>query len=128
MVLGRENFIMEKKKKEKKSRSSAQKNKGMWIAGLVIILVIGWFTWGRVNKVNSARLLKGNLAASSGYVRRETSATLSPALFVGKTAAAYQVAQEIPDVLDQLYCYCECDKHMGHASLLSCFIDSHAAT
>ncbi|MBI2999509.1 MAG: hypothetical protein HYY46_13835 [Deltaproteobacteria bacterium] len=41
---------------------------------------------------------------------------------------AYQVAQEIPDILDQLYCYCECDKHMGHLTLLSCFVDSHAAT
>jgi hypothetical protein len=60
--------------------------------------------------------------------RRETRATLDPALFVGKAAAAHKVAREIPEVLDQLYCYCQCDKHMGHKSLLSCYTDGHAAT
>jgi uncharacterized protein YbaR (Trm112 family) len=54
---------------------------------------------------------------------RETS--LDPALFVVQTARAYRIAQEIPDILDQRYCYCECDKHLGQ---LSCFVDSHAAT
>ena len=47
---------------------------------------------------------------------------------MGKAAAAHRVAREIPDVLDQLYCYCGCDKHQGHKSLLSCFTDGHAAT
>jgi hypothetical protein len=41
---------------------------------------------------------------------------------------AHQVAREIPDVLDRLYCYCGCDKHVGHESLLSCYTDNHAAT
>jgi hypothetical protein len=41
---------------------------------------------------------------------------------------AHQVAREIPDVLDRLYCYCGCDKHAGHESLLSCYTDNHAAT
>ena len=60
--------------------------------------------------------------------RRETRPTLDPARFVGKAAQAHRVAREIPDVLDQLYCYCECDKHAGHKSLLSCYTDGHAAT
>lgn len=59
---------------------------------------------------------------------RETRPTLDPALFVGKAAASHRVAREIPDVLDQLYCYCRCDKHLGHKSLLSCYTDGHAAT
>ena len=59
---------------------------------------------------------------------REKGTPLSPSLFVRQIARAYQVAQEIPEILDQLYCYCECDKHLGHHSLLSCFVDSHAAT
>jgi uncharacterized protein with PCYCGC motif len=53
--------------------------------------------------------------------------TLSPALFVGKTAAAYQVAREIPETLAQIYCYCGCDKLVGHTSLLHCFSDAHAS-
>ncbi len=60
--------------------------------------------------------------------RRETRPTLDPALFVGKAAASHRVAREIPDVLDQLYCYCRCDKQLGHKSLLSCYTDGHAAT
>lgn len=59
---------------------------------------------------------------------RETRATLDPALFVGKAQLAHRVAREIPEVLDQLYCYCGCDKHVGHKSLLSCYTDGHAAT
>lgn len=66
--------------------------------------------------------------AAGARARRETRPTLDPALFVGKAAAAHRVAREIPDLLDQLYCYCECDRHAGHKSLLSCFTDGHAAT
>lgn len=60
--------------------------------------------------------------------RHETRPTLDPAQFVGKAAAAHRIAREIPEVLDQLYCYCGCDKHEGHKSLLSCYTDGHAAT
>lgn len=52
---------------------------------------------------------------------------LSPELFKGKTAYTYQIAKEMPDVLDSLYCYCHCQKHSGHKSLLSCYADKHAA-
>ncbi len=119
---------MGKEKQEKQDQSQTKRKRGLWIAALVVVLVVGWFAWDWVGTNDSDRFLKGDPAASGSYVRRETRAPLSPALFVGKTAAAYQVAQEIPDVLDQLYCYCECDRHMGHVSLLSCFVDSHAAT
>jgi hypothetical protein len=68
------------------------------------------------------------IAAAAGAVRRETRPTLDPARFVGKAKVSHQVARDIPDVLDQLYCYCACDKHLGHKSLLSCYTDSHAAT
>ena len=53
--------------------------------------------------------------------------TLSPALFVGKAAAAYQVAREIPETLARLYCYCRCDVSVGHRSLLDCYSDAHAS-
>lgn len=57
----------------------------------------------------------------------ETRATMSPIEFTGETARAYQIAKEIPEVLDSMYCYCECEKHFGHKSLLSCYVDDHAA-
>ena len=42
-------------------------------------------------------------------------------------AEAYAVARQIPQVLDGLYCHCDCSKHMGHRSLLTCFTGDHAA-
>jgi hypothetical protein len=60
--------------------------------------------------------------------RRETRPTLDPAEFVGRTQLAYQVAREMPAVLDRLRCYCECDRYYGHQTLLSCYTDRHAAT
>jgi len=57
----------------------------------------------------------------------ETRQTLSPAHFTGRVAKAYRIAREIPEVLDSLYCYCECKKNFGHKSLLTCYVDKHGA-
>jgi hypothetical protein len=57
----------------------------------------------------------------------ETKSVLSPARFTGKTASAYKVAQENPELLDSMYCFCYCKKTIGHKSLLSCFTDKHAS-
>lgn len=56
----------------------------------------------------------------------ETRRTLTPALFTGKFKTAYKAAREIPEILDSLYCYCDCKKHHGHKSLLTCYVDKHA--
>jgi hypothetical protein len=39
----------------------------------------------------------------------------------------YRMAAEIPQVLDGLYCHCDCSKHSGHYSLLDCFASEHGA-
>jgi hypothetical protein len=84
---------------------------------------------GRLSwSVGFVLLIVSVAAAAPSTTRRETRPTLDPARFVGKAAIGHKVAREIPDVLDQLYCYCECDKHAGHKSLLSCYTDGHAAT
>ncbi len=70
----------------------------------------------------------GQIQAGEGAKRRETRPTLSPGLFVGRVAQAYQVAKDIPEVLDQLYCYCYCDRDHGHKTLLTCYTETHAAT
>lgn len=67
-------------------------------------------------------------AAAAPVVRRETRPTLDPARFTGKAALAYQVAREIPEILDQLHCYCACGSQYGHVSLLSCYVDGHGST
>ena len=40
---------------------------------------------------------------------------------------AYQVAKDVPWLLDSIYCYCYCDVAFKHKSLLSCYVDDHAA-
>ncbi|MBV8773074.1 MAG: hypothetical protein JO166_12220 [Deltaproteobacteria bacterium] len=54
--------------------------------------------------------------------------TLNPDLFQGETHAAYVVAQQHPDLLAQLDCYCGCEQHEGHKNLLDCFRTNHGAT
>ena len=52
--------------------------------------------------------------------------TLDPSLFKGKAKQTYQIAREIPQVLAQMPCFCECEA-FGHENLLDCFIDHHGA-
>jgi hypothetical protein len=40
---------------------------------------------------------------------------------------AYAAAQSAPQVLDGLYCHCDCARHSGHRSLLTCFESDHGA-
>jgi hypothetical protein len=54
-------------------------------------------------------------------------ATLSPSMFIGETRDAYQVAKDIPDVLQQLPCFCGCKEGFAHASNYFCFSDQHGA-
>ena len=43
------------------------------------------------------------------------------------TLAAYEAARRVPQVLDGIYCYCNCSKSIGHRSLLTCFESNHAS-
>ncbi len=104
-----------------------------WIPGAGVVLVVGGIVLAWRAQTPAPPGAPGGpplsaVQAVPAVARRETRPTLDPALFVGKAALAHRVAREIPDTLDQLYCYCECDKHVGHKSLLSCYTDGHAAT
>lgn len=46
---------------------------------------------------------------------------------VPQIAEIYAMAKQIPQVLDGLYCHCDCSKHSGHRSLLTCFESDHGA-
>ena len=48
-------------------------------------------------------------------------------MFTGKAREAYQVAKEIPEVLNQVQCYCGCKESDGHQSNFFCFTDQHGA-
>ena len=38
---------------------------------------------------------------------------------------SYAAARAVPQVLDGLHCYCDCARHSGHRSLLTCFESEH---
>ena len=57
-----------------------------------------------------------------------SSGTLSPDLFADPVARdAYQAAKDVPEVLEQLPCYCGCMQHFGHKNNLFCFKDAHGS-
>jgi hypothetical protein len=74
---------------------------------------------------------KGVSAQKDESLRKgETRATLDPGMFADqKVRKAYQVAKDIPWVLDSIYCYCQCAESPAfrHKSLLSCYVDNHAS-
>jgi hypothetical protein len=39
---------------------------------------------------------------------------------------AFEMARELPQIFDGLYCHCNCEKSHGHRSLLSCFESDQA--
>lgn len=90
-------------------------------AALLIISVGVYFLW----QYKSGRA--GPVPQPGRVSQPGQAATLSPDLFTGKTAQAYQVAREIPQVLSKIFCYCGCDMSAGHKSNLDCFKDEHAA-
>lgn len=53
--------------------------------------------------------------------------TLSPAQFSGPVRRAYEIANNIPEVLDKLYCHCRCKENFGHINLLTCYTNDHAS-
>jgi hypothetical protein len=44
-----------------------------------------------------------------------------------RVASVYRAAATNPQLLDGLYCYCQCKEHARHYSLLDCFASDHAA-
>ncbi len=62
--------------------------------------------------------------------RGETRATLDSNIFSDtKVRKAYQIAKDVPWLLDSIYCYCECEESPAfkHKSVLSCYVDRHAS-
>ncbi|MGH7607057.1 MAG: PCYCGC motif-containing (lipo)protein, partial [Gemmatimonadales bacterium] len=59
-----------------------------------------------------------------------TAERVLPDAAVPRTAGAleaYAAARTAAAVLDGVYCHCDCSKHAGHRSLLTCFESDHAA-
>lgn len=65
---------------------------------------------------------------SAAEAGKKLAPTMSPTLFGDpQVARAYRIARAIPGVIAQQPCFCWCSRS-GHHSLLSCYMDDHAAS
>ena len=105
---------------EKKKKSSGPP---VWIYGLlgVLLLAAGY------------RLLANRDHGPSAHPTPRTGITASEVVpasaFTAQpdVARVYAMASEIPEVLDGIYCHCDCSEHSGHYSLLTCYESDHGA-
>lgn len=94
----------------------------VWIYGLVVILA-GVVVW---------RVL-GPAEAHAAHPAPRPGITAEKVVPPGRYAAepdvarVYSMAARIPNVLDGIYCHCDCSKHAGHRSLLTCFESDHGS-
>ena len=90
------------------------------ILGIVAVAIIAAIAWTS---------LRGAGEPADGVTLAAKSAdVLSPTIFDDeRTRAAYQVAKDIPDVLEQLPCFCGCMTSFGHKNNLYCFKDEHGS-
>lgn len=123
---------MGKKKRRDKKNTDLKKNAGqkkklfppyVSVVGVLAVLAVTVFF---VTGNNQSRLPERPIRISPLDLI-ETRPVLSPAVFSGRAALAYQHAAEIPEVLDNQFCYCYCRMNFNHKTLLTCFTDDHGA-
>lgn len=114
-------------KKAPDSRSPG-KRKNLFLIVALLAIVVAAIALASCDSAKKGASAAGQMDES--LRRGETRDTLDPSLFSHpKIQAAYQVAKEIPWVLDSIYCFCFCEENPAfrHKSLLSCYVDQHAA-
>lgn len=110
------------KSEERSARPS--RRQVLWTLGSAVLGTLGgWLAW---RAARSAAPKPGTTAIDDQPLL-ERRPTLESTTFTGKARRAYEVARQMPAVLDRLKCYCRCDPY-GHRTLLSCYTDNHAST
>ena len=95
-------------------------NKQNLLLGIIAITVMAAIAFVSLRGTNEP--------AGESAVAAKSADVLSPTLFNDeKTRAAYQVAKDIPEVLEQLPCFCGCMTSFGHKNNLFCFKDQHGS-
>lgn len=121
---------MSKKRKPEKRPEKKNKNTKNIIIALTVLLVVASVVVALQLKSTSDKASDSVAVVDDNSLwRGETRPTLSPLQFSNPfVAGAYQIAEDIPRVLDSVKCYCFCDREpFNHKSLLSCYVDTHAA-
>jgi hypothetical protein len=111
---------------------------GISFAAVIVLAYLWPFTGdSRLNSnVRGAMCVAGHCcctaAAEAADIAPSKSAqprlTLDPNQFVGPVKEAYKFAEQHPEILAELHCYCGCDKAEGHQNLLDCYRSTHGAS
>ena len=89
--------------------------------GLAVALALGGvFAWSEWSEITQASETPHAIPGSSKTV-------LPAGQFFGQAAVGYQAAQQCPEIIAKLFCYCGCDETDQHSSLLDCFTTTHGA-
>jgi hypothetical protein len=99
-----------------------------WLTTFILVIGLTIFNGERSNSFAQDTDAKAFKILKEKMINPKTGlpTTLEPNLFRGKAKMAYEVAKEIPEILAQIPCFCECEAY-GHENLLDCFIDKHGA-
>lgn len=93
--------------------------------GIITLAIVAGAVYAGVG-VHGDRAKPGAGACCMTAPTTESRLTLDPSLFSGKVREAYIAAQQHPEILAQLHCYCGCEHAEGHHNLLDCFRNRHA--
>lgn len=115
---------MGKNKSNKNSKGQKQEPRKLApyiLVGLVlaVLTTVYYMTKPSPNIAHDTARIPGQLI--------ETRPVLTSALFTGRAALAYQYAAEIPEVIDNQFCYCYCKRNHNHKTLLTCFTNDHGS-
>ena len=131
-----------KRNKDSKQKTSKKSNYLIWIAviGSAALIFGGWDTYNNYKQKTllaesqDSGIYRGTSDMhlvqldQSSYEFREKKPVVNPMNYrQPRQIKAYTIARRIPQILDQLFCYCGCAMSIRHKSLLSCFTDNHAA-
>jgi uncharacterized protein with PCYCGC motif len=97
-------------------KSTNKQNLILAVVAVALMAGIAWVSLRGTGQVDESA--RAGLAAE----------VLSPTVFSDeRTRASYQVAKDIPEVLEQLPCFCGCMTSFGHKNNLFCFKDQHGS-
>ncbi len=103
---------------------------GFVAAGLIMVILDSqqqrWDTSDPLSLAELQQVQSGFPFFFSEEEARPFPKTLASNLFTGYVRRAYRVAEEMPGVVAQQPCFCEC-RSSGHTSLLFCYSVRHAA-
>lgn len=128
---------MGKKNKAKKSRDNQPQVAGtkpeahiLWVIVVAVALIsaVAVYGSGIFSDSGNQETKVERTGKSFNLDGKETRPVLDPSQFTGQVREAYAAAKKYPEILNEVFCYCFCERPpFNHKTLLSCFTDKHAA-